>query len=155
MRRKIWLTIATGLGSGYSPIAPGTAGSFVAMVLYLVLVNTANPLWIIPLIIILFPVSIHAATVGEKYYGRKDPGYVTIDEVIGYFISVVYLPPGLTTAVLGFFVFRFFDIVKPYPGRKCEAFPGGVGIVMDDVAAGVYANILIRVIYLVTAGILK
>ena len=140
--------IASGLGSGYSPFAPGTAGSFVAMLLYLGIVYTLGPWWVLPVTIILFPVSVWASDWGEKYYKMKDPRFVTIDEFAGYFVTMLFLPANLQTAVIGFFVFRLFDILKLYPGRRLEDLKGGWGITLDDIAAGVYGNILIRLFFL-------
>jgi len=144
---KFWIVLASGFGSGYSWFAPGTAGSFAAMILYFIIIYLAGPWWIIPVTILLFPLSIYAADRGEKYYKQKDARYITIDEFCGYFITVCYLPHVIKTAILGFFIFRIFDIIKPFPGRRCEKLNGGIGIVMDDVVAGIYGNILIRIIY--------
>jgi phosphatidylglycerophosphatase A len=79
-------------------------------------------------------------------FGRADPGQVVIDEVCGYLVTMFLIPPSLRNIILGFFLFRLFDIVKPPPERSLERLPGGFGIVADDVVAGIYANIILQVI---------
>lgn len=81
--------------------------------------------------------------------GVEDPGVVVIDEVLGMFVSLLGLPFDPVVAVLGFLLFRVFDIVKPYPAAALEHLPGGLGIMADDVAAGVYANLALRIGFLV------
>jgi phosphatidylglycerophosphatase A len=76
--------------------------------------------------------------------GRKDPGLVVVDEVAGQWVSLLFLPFTLGTAVAAFFLFRLMDVLKPWPARDLEHLPGGVGIVADDIMAGVYANLLLR-----------
>ena len=90
---------------------------------------------------------------GRLYGGRciarmgKDPGCVVVDEGIGFFVTVAFLPAGWWTAIAGFFVFRALDIVKPPPARQMEALPGGWGIVADDVMAGIYGNLILRLLF--------
>ena len=84
----------------------------------------------------------HRQGIGEA----KDPGVVVIDEAIGYLVTVAFLPHGLWTAAAGFFLFRFLDIVKPPPCRWLEKLPGGWGIVLDDVMAGVYGQLVLRLL---------
>jgi phosphatidylglycerophosphatase A len=146
--QKLWIVIASGFGSGYSPVAPGTAGTFVGMVLYFIILYIPGYSWVLPFTIILLPISVFTADAAEKIYQRKDPGYITIDEVVGYFITVLFLVPGIKTAVLGFFLFRIFDILKIFPGKKSENVHGGLGVVLDDVIAGIYSNVCIRLFYL-------
>ena len=81
--------------------------------------------------------------------GRKDPGIVVIDEVVGQWVSLLFLPFTPATALVGFLLFRVMDVVKPWPARDFEAWPGGLGIMADDVMAGIYANLLLRVALLV------
>ena len=82
----------------------------------------------------------------EGLTGRNDPSEVVIDEVAGFFAATFFLPPSLLVMALGFVLFRFFDILKPYPIRRLEALKGGWGIVMDDLLAGLYANLGLRII---------
>jgi len=134
--------IATGFFSGYSQFAPGTAGSAVAMVIYLLLPEMSVLSWGI-LLILLFLLAVPAAYAGEALWG-KDPSPVVIDEVVGYFVTVAFLPYSFGLAVAGFFMFRVLDILKPPPARQSESLPGGWGVVVDDVVAGAYGNLILR-----------
>jgi phosphatidylglycerophosphatase A len=133
--------IATVFGAGYSPVAPGTVASALTVVL----------LWLVPFSrggLVLFLVAVvaigtWAAHVAERQLGGKDPGAIVIDEVAGMTLSVVALP--LTPAVLlgGFVLFRLFDVVKPPPAHASQRLPGGIGVMLDDVIAGVYALVIL------------
>jgi phosphatidylglycerophosphatase A len=81
--------------------------------------------------------------------GKKDPGLVVVDEVVGMWVTLVGLPFGAVTAAAGFVLFRIMDVAKPWPARDLEELPGGWGIMADDVAAGIYAHLLMRVVLLV------
>ena len=136
--------IATGFFSGYTVIAPGTAGSAVALILYCLL-PPLGPVGWTGLLAALFLVGVYTASAGERVWG-KDPGYVVIDEFVGFFATVFWLPQSVGLGVAGFFLFRVLDIVKPPPARQSEALPGGWGIVMDDLIAGLYGNVLLRLV---------
>ncbi len=157
-----WLhvVLATGLFSGYSPVAPGTAGTVVAIPLYLLFVRTG---WIpyVFVSLILFFFGIQSATKVEKVTQKQDPKIVVIDEIVGYLVTMFLLPQQGVFAlfgfqlpkqwvlpVLGFFVFRVFDIVKPYPAWKLDENPNlqGFGIMIDDVFAGIYSNIVLQIV---------
>ena len=86
----------------------------------------------------------------EKRYGH-DPAEVTIDEVLGMWVSLLLLPKKIIIIIAAFFIFRFFDIIKPFPARKFDAMHGGLGIMMDDVIAGIYANIILQIALLIPA----
>jgi phosphatidylglycerophosphatase A len=138
---------ASALFSGYSPIASGTVGSAVALVFYfipgfesLVIIGTS--------ILVVFVLGIKTANTMEQRYGH-DPAEVTIDEVVGMWISLFLLPKKIFVVIAAFFVFRFFDIIKPFPARKFDNMRGGFGIMMDDVIAGIYANIILRLVLLI------
>jgi phosphatidylglycerophosphatase A len=139
--RKVWLVIATFFGSGLSPLAPGTCGSLATMLL----VYFIEPYWQAPLYIqlaaiaIVFIVGIPAGSAAEKHFNKKDPGACVIDEVVGQMIALLLVPHKISFYIAGFFLFRLFDIVKPYPVGKLERIPGGWGIMLDDVMAGLYA----------------
>lgn len=135
--------IATGLGSGYSPFAPGTAGSAVGAVLLLPFVGAGT--WpLAAAIVVLFVVGVWAAGHVAAHAGVKDPGIVVVDEIVGMWITVLGLPLTLPVVFAGFLLFRIFDVVKPPPARRLEGLPAGYGIVCDDVMAGVYANLVLR-----------
>jgi len=93
-------------------------------------------------------VAIWAADAGDRVYG-KDASRIVIDEFAGFIISVAFLPKTVLVYVAAFLLFRILDIIKPFPARRAESLPGGVGVVLDDVVAGLYANVLIRVMLLV------
>jgi phosphatidylglycerophosphatase A len=135
---------ATVLGAGYSPLAPGTAGSLVAALAFLFL-PTYLPLMVLTAgLIALFFLAVWSAEVVAKAENRHDPAQVVIDEVVGMAVTVAFLPLTVATIAAGFVLFRIFDITKPFPARRSEKLPGGWGIVMDDVVAGIYANLVLR-----------
>jgi phosphatidylglycerophosphatase A len=136
--------VATGFGSGYSPFAPGTAGSLVGLLLFLPLAGLAWPAQLAAVVSVTL-VGVLAAGRVARLLGRKDPGLVVVDEVAGQWITLVALPFTPVTALAGFVLFRAMDIVKPWPARDLERLPGGLGIMADDVAAGIYAHLLLRV----------
>jgi phosphatidylglycerophosphatase A len=140
------LLFATGLGTGYSPIAPGTTGTLVSVPVYLLLSRIPSPLYETTLVAFLF-LSIWLSDNAERYFGKKDDSRIVIDEIIGFLTTMLWIPGTPLTIVIGFFLFRFFDIFKPFPirdvERKCK---GGWGVVLDDVLAGIYANIALHII---------
>lgn len=137
---------ATGCFSGFSPFASGTAGTAAAIPLYLLLVKLGWLPYIIATII-LFVIGIPGAAKIEIALGRKDPKIVVIDEVVGYLITMAFLPQNWLFVIAGFFVFRLFDIWKPYPIRALDENPNfkGFGVMVDDALAGVYGNIVLQI----------
>ena len=141
------LLLATGFGVGYSPVAPGTLGTLIAIPIYYFLSNIPSPIYEITLVGFFF-LSVWVSENAEKFFGKKDDPRIVIDEVIGFLITLLWVPKTFLFVIVGFFLFRFFDILKPFPIRRLErGFRGGFGVVLDDVVAGVYANIILRVIY--------
>lgn len=161
------LAIAT-CGVGYLPLAPGTWGSLVGIAVYLLVRGGLMKLFfdlgarhnfnllhvyygVVALeLVVVFLIALTgtwAATRTEKLSGRKDPGKVVIDEVAGQFIALIPVPFVLESAwwpaILAFILFRFFDIVKPYPARRLESLESGLGIMADDIVAGVYAAMVV------------
>jgi phosphatidylglycerophosphatase A len=144
LRNRLALTLATWFGAGYSPFAPGTAGSLAAIVIAYVLRGSVEPWQFAVLAAILAIPAIWASGITAQIVGRKDPGIVVVDEVIGQWITVA----GATTinwksALAAFALFRLFDIWKPPPVRQLEALPGGLGINADDAMAGVYGALVV------------
>ena len=143
-RRGAGVWIATCLGVGYCPVAPGTAGSAVAVVLMAALgLLPLSRTWYWGLLagalLSILVVGVWAATEAERFFGRTDPGHVVIDEVAGQMLTLLARPAANWKWLLaGFLLFRFFDIVKPFPARRAERLPGGWGIMTDDVIAGLY-----------------
>lgn len=140
--------VATGFGSGYSPIAPGTAGSAVGLVLFWPLAG-AGPQVQLLAVAAGFLIGVVTSTLLARRIRRKDPGLVVVDEVVGMWTTLALLPFTPLTAVAGFVLFRAMDVLKPWPARQLEALPEGWGIMSDDLAAGIYAHLLLRVVLLV------
>ena len=146
---RLAFALATGFGSGYSPIAPGTAGSAVGLVFvwgmsYLKLPGQ------IAAVVVVSVLSIIAADIVARSTGLKDPGLVVADEIAGMMLTMIAIPFTLKTAVIGFILFRVMDVVKPPPARQFERFKGGVGIVADDLMAAVYAHLALRGVLMLT-----
>jgi phosphatidylglycerophosphatase A len=138
------LAVATALGIGYVPFAPGTFGSAAGLVLWAILPSSARAQLIV--IVALFAVGSWTGTIAEKHFGTRDPGAVVIDEVMGMIVTLFLNPVGWAGAFLGFLLFRIADVVKPYPANRLERLPGGLGVMADDAMAAIYANIVLRVI---------
>ena len=136
--------IATVFGCGYSAFAPGTVGSAAGVLLFWPMA-TAGWGWQAAASVVLFFVGSVAAGRVAQLVNRKDPGIVVVDEVVGQWVTLTALPFTPVTAGVGFLLFRVMDIVKPWPARDLESVPGGWGILADDVAAGIYANLALRV----------
>jgi phosphatidylglycerophosphatase A len=139
---------------GYVPVAPGTAGSLLGLGLY-AFVRWCD-VWGLEIFVILAItiLGIWSASVGERYFERKDPGYIIIDEVAGILFTFLFLPVTWIGAIIGFLVFRFFDIVKPFPVRQTERLPGGWGVMFDDLVAAVYSHLVIRLLALAMPALL-
>lgn len=136
------LLIATALGVGYAPFAPGTFGSAAGLVLWSLL--PASPLVQAVSIVVVFVVGAWSGSVAERHFQRSDPGQVVIDEVLGMLITLFLLPVGWPGAIVGFLLFRAADIIKPYPANRLERLHGGLGVMADDAMAAIYANLALR-----------
>ena len=144
--KTIALAVATALGVGYVPIAPGTFGSAVGLVLWWVL--PASPAVQGAAIVALFVAGSWSGSVAERHFGTTDPSQVVIDEVMGMLITLLLIPVGWKGGIAGFFLFRIADVIKPFPANRLERLPGGIGVMADDAMAAVYANIALRGIIL-------
>jgi phosphatidylglycerophosphatase A len=143
--RRLGVLIATAGGAGYFPVAPGSVGS--AFGLFISLVIWPWPLlWQAALIALVAGVGIWAGGVAATHFGREDPGHVIIDEVAGQLVTLFATGAGFSGALMGFFLFRVLDIIKPWPARRFERFPGGLGIMADDLMAGAYGNLGLRAV---------
>lgn len=138
------LLLATSLWVGYMPIAPGTWGSAVGVILHLVLHRSLGSVMHALLILGMLLAGVWAAGVVERTSARKDPSIVVIDEVVGMLLAFYGVPVSVWGLAAGFFVFRLLDVVKPFPCRRAEHAPGGWGIMTDDAIAGVYTNVVLR-----------
>lgn len=163
MMRRAAIFLATGAFSGLSPLAPGTAGSLCAFVVLLWVPSYASlafAAWTAGLLI----AGVWAAAEAERHYRQDDAQQIVIDEIAGMLVSVLLLPATIKTAVAAFVFFRIFDIWKPFPVRQAERISvlfgrtgmslpglfrlsGGMGVMLDDVVAGIYANLCIRLLY--------
>jgi phosphatidylglycerophosphatase A len=157
-RGPLWATlVATFFGAGRLHPGPGTWGSASAVLLWAALAHVINPTYrtpvVIALAILVTLVGIPAATQVARASGTKDPQFVVIDEVAGQLIALIAAPLTWKTFLAGFILFRAFDIIKPPPARQLERLPEGTGIVLDDVAAGIYALAVMQV--LLRSGLLK
>lgn len=136
------LAIATAVGVGYIPFAPGTFGSAAGLLVWWLL--PASPVTQGLAMVTLFIVGSWSAGVAERHFGRTDPGQVVIDEVLGMVITLFLNPVGWIGACGAFLLFRIADIIKPFPANRLERLPGGVGVMADDAMAAVYANIALH-----------
>jgi phosphatidylglycerophosphatase A len=144
--KYFFLFLATGFGVGYSPVAPGTLGTLVAIPIYYFLSETPSPLYEITLIGFFF-LSVWISQNAEIFFGKKDDQRIVIDEIMGFLITMLWIPKTIRFVIIGFLLFRFFDILKPFPIRRLEKrLKGGFGVVLDDVAAGIYGNIILQII---------
>lgn len=159
--KKIAIFFATGAYAGLSPIAPGTAGSILACVVLLFIPSFQSALFF-GIFIIVFIAGTWAASEAERFYQKEDAQQIVIDEIAGMVVSVLWLPTGWKTCLLALVLFRIFDIAKPFPVRQAEKignllsksgiespfisrFSGGLGVMLDDVLAGIYANVCVRI----------
>ncbi len=138
------LWIAQGGYSGRSPVAPGTAGTVVAVFLYLLLrgIGIATYAGVGVAVIV---IGTWAAGRAETLLGGKDHSSIVIDEIAGLLVSLFLVPQGWGFVIAGFFLFRFFDIVKPWPLRGLQELPGGLGVMIDDLGAGIYTNVALQI----------
>jgi phosphatidylglycerophosphatase A len=136
------LALSTSLGIGYVPFAPGTFGAAAGLAVWALLPGT--PLVQIVAIVVVFALGSWSASVTEHYLRRTDPSIVVIDEVLGMLVTLAFNPVGWGGVVVGFLLFRAFDVWKPYPANRLEQLHGGFGIMADDAMAGVYANMVLR-----------
>jgi len=144
--KKFILFWATGFGVGYSPVAPGTLGTLVAIPVYYFLSEISSPIYEITVIAFFF-LSVWISENAEIFFRKKDDQRIVIDEIIGFLITMFWIPKTTRFILIGFFLFRFFDILKPFPIRLIDKrLKGGFGVVLDDVIAGVYANIILYII---------
>ncbi len=138
--------IATGFYTGYAPKAPGTAGSLFGLFLYWAIPESKS-VYSLAGIVLIFFTGVWAANQVEKETRVQDNQIIVIDEIVGMLITVVLFKKTLIWLVVGFLLFRFFDIVKPFPAKSSEKIPHGWGVMMDDVIAGIYSALWLRLSY--------
>jgi phosphatidylglycerophosphatase A len=136
-------TLASGLGTGYSPLASGTAGSLLAVVIWWYLPEILILKLVLTLIILV--ISIPISTAAEELYAKKDDSRIVIDEVIGMWLSLIFVPHNIKYYAAALLSFRLFGVIKPLGIKKIQSWHGGWGIVMDDVFAGLLSNIVLQI----------
>jgi phosphatidylglycerophosphatase A len=156
---QLSLIIATGFGVGFIPFAPGTFGSILGLLIAYFLISVFNPDVILQqnsliiVSVILAFLGIWAANRAEKIFDQKDAGQIVLDEVCGQLISFIFIAPYLRRlggqwvwwGIAGFILFRAFDILKPYPLKVLEQIRGGLGVMLDDIIAGIYAAVVLSI----------
>ena len=145
--RGFILFISQGAFSGRFPFAPGTAGTVVGVLLYLGMSDLA-PAWYLSACLFVIAVGTWAAGRTEKILGCTDCSSIVIDEIAGYLVALFMVPSSWGFIAAGFFIFRAFDIVKPWPLRRLEYLHGGLGVMLDDIGAGIYTNLVLQAVVL-------
>ncbi|MDP3142994.1 MAG: phosphatidylglycerophosphatase A [Candidatus Omnitrophota bacterium] len=145
MADKLSKLFATFFYVGYFPVASGTAGSAIGLLLYVLL---RNNVWLYSLVTILITgLGFLVSSRAERVFGRHDPGEIVIDEVAGILIALFLFPFKFPLAILAFFIFRGLDMVKPPPADRLEKLPGSLGIMLDDIVAGVYTFLVFQIVF--------
>lgn len=143
---RINLLFATGLGLGYLPGPTGTYGSLLGLLLFWLVLPAASDWILVAVAVVLFVLAVAASSRAAEQFHHSDPKQVVCDEICGQWVSLLYVPVSGRTLLMAFLLFRFFDILKPFPARRFERFPGGWGITADDVMAGIYANAALQIL---------
>lgn len=142
---RMALVLSTWFCAGLMPKAPGTFGTMAAVPVAFFMNNLGGILGLLFAVIFIF-ISLWASGASRKLLEGEDPPEIVIDEVAGFLVTMAFISWSWLTLISGFFLFRAFDILKPFPIRRLERLGGGSGIVLDDIMAGVYANLCLRVI---------
>lgn len=143
---RLALVVATGLGTGYAPVASGTFGSLPGLALAWGVASAWGEGALAAATVVVALVGVAAAERAAAIFGEEDPGRVVVDEVAGQMVTLVLVPKTVPLLVLGFLLFRALDVWKPWPARRLEDLPGGSGIMADDLAAGLYANLILQAV---------
>jgi phosphatidylglycerophosphatase A len=144
--RRFVILCATWWGTGYSPIASGTVGTLAAIPLYLLLGRVPTSQYLLFLVALTI-FSCWVSGRAESIFNEKDSGKIVIDEVVGYLVTMTAVPFSISAIILGFFLFRFFDIVKVPPANIIDRrLKNGCGVVLDDVVAGIYACLVLHLL---------
>ncbi|MFA6141682.1 MAG: phosphatidylglycerophosphatase A [Candidatus Omnitrophota bacterium] len=144
MRRHVKL-ISSFFYLGHSPFMPGTMGSIGGLIIYFLVVR--NEILHGFAILFLFILGIIFAGEAEKIYKRKDAGMIVIDEACGMLLALYCVPFSMFSVILGFFLFRICDILKPWPAKRMEKLTGSMGVMFDDIVAAIYANLILQIIF--------
>jgi phosphatidylglycerophosphatase A len=150
--KRIALLIATVGGAGYVPLAPGTVGSAVGVLVYLATRDAEATTQVI-LFTAICLVGTWASTIAARHFGRDDPSHVVVDEVAGQLATFLLLDVGVAGALTGFLLFRLMDVIKPWPANRLEALPAGFGVMADDLMAGAYGWLVLLLLIQVVPGL--
>lgn len=149
---RIAVAIATALGFGRAPVAPGTFGSLPGLLLAWALFTAAGPWAVVAGAAVVTGVGTWAAGRAARLWSAEDPGAVVVDEVAGQMVALFFLEPTGAVLAASFVLFRVLDVVKPWPASRLERLPGGSGIMADDLAAGAIANLVLQVLVWLRPG---
>lgn len=144
-KNMLILFLAQGAFTGRFPVAPGTAGTVAAVLIYFFVHGLSSSAYAMVCLVVVI-IGIWAAGRAEDILGKKDSPSIVVDEIAGYLISMFFLPATLGYVAAGFCLFRFFDIVKPWPIAGLQKLHGGVGVMLDDIAAGIYTNAVLQLV---------
>jgi phosphatidylglycerophosphatase A len=142
--RRLALFISTCGYLGYAPLAPGTFGSAAGLAVFYAVRSSGSNIVEGAVIVVLLAIGIWSGTEAEAHFGGIDPAPVVFDEVVGMLITLFLIPVNPAGALVGFLVFRILDIIKPFPSRRMEKLPGGLGVMADDGMAAIYANLVMQ-----------
>lgn len=143
--KKMHYLIATVLGAGYSPTAPGTAGTLVGLLVAYFFFQ-GDAIWLVPATLIATAIGTYSADFVEKDAGIQDPSKVVVDELAGMWLGLWFVPPEPLLYLIAFGLFRLFDVSKLYPLNRLQDLPGGWGIMLDDIGAGIYTLLIMHII---------
>ncbi len=143
MKSSSIIFLASGAYTGFSPVASGTVGTLVGVLLYLLLPAQAPILYLF-LVLLFIGAAIWLAQQAEIIFDAHDSSRIVIDEIVGFLLAMYLLPAGWGYILAAFFIYRVFDIIKPPPAGRLEGLPGGFGVVLDDVMAGIYTNLVLQ-----------
>jgi len=152
MKDRLCLAYASGLYIGFIPGAPGTYASLATTLVYFLIhriYGTILPQLHVSALCLITVAGVLASASISRRTGQEDPSYIVIDEVAGQLLTFLFLPVNFLNLALGFVAFRVFDMWKPFPIRKMEAFENGVGVMADDLLAGVFGNVLLHLLNLI------
>lgn len=144
MRKTIVIIISTFFYLGYLPLIPGTFGSLAGVFLYYFI--KGNILVYSTFTAILMFLGFLVSAQAEKIFNQKDAKYIVIDEVVGMLLSLLFIPYDIKLVILAFFIFRLLDTLKPYPAGLLQKLDSGLGVMSDDIVAGVYTNLVLQLI---------
>jgi phosphatidylglycerophosphatase A len=142
--RRLGLFIATCGYIGYAPVAPGTFGSAAGLLVFMAVRSSGSYAVEAAAIVLLFVIGVWSGTQAEHHFGGIDPAPVVMDEVVGMLITLAFIPVNWMGALVGFLVFRVFDVFKPWPAARFERLPGGLGVMADDGMAALYGNLVMH-----------